>query len=281
MILSGKKVAEELNYKLKEKIQLLEKKPKLLALLVWDNSESLRYISQKRKASENVGIDFELLQLDVNISEDILLSVVQKLNDDSSISWYILQLPLPRWFDVQKALSALDPKKDVDWFHPINQWKLLIWDSSGHIPCTPKGIMKLLEYYDIDIKGKYVVIIGRSNIVWKPLAALCINAWATVTSCNSLTSDLWVFTQNADVVISAVWKAHFLDASHFSPQATIIDVWFSIKDEKLFWDIDTEWCLIQWNKISPVPGGVGPMTVAMLLENTYQAHIQELWNKEI
>lgn len=280
MILSGKKVAEELNHKLKEKIQLLEKKPKLVAVLVWNNTESLRYISQKRKTSESVGMVFELLQLDLNISEDTLLSVIQTLNHNPSVSWYIVQLPLPQWFDAQKILSALDPKKDVDWFHPLNQGKVLIWDMSGHIPCTPKGIMKLLTYYDINIKGKHIVIIGRSNIVWKPLAALCINAWATVTSCNSLTSDLRVFTQNADIVISAVWKAHFLEASHFSPQATIIDVWFSIKDEKLFWDIDTESCLMQWNKITPVPGGIGPMTVAMLLENTYLAYIRRLWIQE-
>jgi len=281
MILSGKKVAEELNHELKEKIQHLEKKPKLIAVLIGDNEESMRYIGQKQKAAWSVGIEFELLRLHFDISENVLLEKIDTLNNDTSVSWYIVQLPLPAWFDTQKILSHINPHKDVDWFHPVNQWKLLIWDQSGHIPCTPKGVMKLLEYYSIGIKGKHVVIIGRSNIVWKPLAALCINAWATVTSCNSLTSDLWVFTRNADIVISAVWKAHFLSASHFSLHATLIDVWFSVKDGKLFWDIDTDECLAQWNDITPVPGGVGPMTVAMLLENTYQAHIQELWNKEI
>lgn len=281
MILSGKKVSASLNVSLKEKIKTLPSVPKLIAVLVWNNEESMRYISQKQKAAEAVGMDFELLKLHSDISESTLLEQIDILNNNNSVSWYIVQLPLPDWLDTQKILARINPHKDVDWFHPVNQGKLLIWDQSGHIPCTPKGVMKLLEYYTNSIKGKHVVIIGRSNIVWKPLAALCINAWATVTSCNSLTPDIWVFTRNADIVISAVWKAHFLHASHFSPHAILIDVWFSIKDGKLFWDINTQDCIAQWNKITPVPGGVGPMTVAMLLENTYQAHKLQLWNEEI
>ncbi len=274
MILSGTKLAKSLNLELKSKIEQLPTKPQLTAILVWNNPSSLRYIRQKQKACESVGIIFELRHLHGDIQEEELLEQIWELNRNTQVSGYIVQLPLPAHIESQKIISAIDPLKDVDWFHPLNQGKVLIWDSSWHIPCTPKWIMRILQEYKVELEGKKVVILGRSNIVGKPLAALCINAWATLTSCNSHSKDISVFTRDADIVISAVWQSHFLKAEDVSPEAVLIDVGFSVIDGKIFGDIDAEGCLAQWNRLTPVPGWVGPLTVAMLLENTYNAHLK-------
>ena len=277
MILSGTQLAQRCNEKLASHINTLNDVPQLTAVLVGNNPASLRYIDQKRKACASVGINFTLRRVEQDISEWDLLNIIQELNADSYISWYIVQLPLPLHIDSQKIISAIHPLKDVDGFHPINQWKVLLWDTSGHIPCTPKWVLRILSDIDIELRWKKVVILWRSNIVWKPLAALCINAWATVTSCNSYTKDITQYTRHADIVISAVWKAYFLKAEQVSPQAILIDVGFTVIDWKIYGDIDYEACLAQWNTITPVPGWVGPLTVAMLLENTFNAHIQA-WN---
>lgn len=273
MKLSGTKLAQKCNIELANRIKTLNSQPQLAAVLVWNNSASLRYINQKQKAAEAVGIGFQLRHLDEHISQSDLLNVIEELNHCTQVSWYIVQLPLPDHIDTQKIISAIHPRKDVDWFHPVNQWKVLLWDTSGHIPCTPKWVMRILSDIEIDIKWKKIVILWRSNIVWKPLTALCINAGGTVISCNSHTKDITKHTLEADIVISAVGKAYFLQAHQISPEAILIDVGFSIIDEKIYGDMDYEACLKQWNLITPVPGWVGPMTVAMLLENTYQAHI--------
>ena len=281
MILSGTSLSKRYNEKLKSKIEKLDLRPRLHAILVWNNSSSLRYIRQKQKACESVWIDFELKHLSDDISESELLKIIQELNHDSTISWYIVQLPLPNHINTQKIISSIHPEKDVDGFHPVNQWKVLLWDTSWHIPCTPKWVMRLLSNHKIELKWKKVVILWRSNIVWKPLATLCINAWATLISCNSHTNDIKVYTQDADIVISAVWQAHFLKAKDVSSEAVLIDVGFSVIDGKIYGDIDTQSCIKQWNTITPVPGWVGPLTVAMLLENTYNAHLQTWYTIEI
>lgn len=281
MILDGTKLAWNVYSELSKTISQLEKKPHLVAVLLWNSEASLRYIGQKRKFAEKVGMYFSLEHLPENTTEQELLTYIKRYNRDDDVSGYIIQLPLPKHIDTQKIIACIDPKKDVDGFHPVNLWKLLRDEKSGHICCTPAGIMHIFREHHIDLWGKRVVILGRSNIVWKPLAVLCINAGATVISCNSHSKNITDDTKNADIVISAIWKPYFLKASDVSPKAVLIDVGFTLRDGKIYGDIDTNSCLEQGNSITPVPGGVGPLTVAMLLSNTLDAHLTQLWNKKI
>ncbi len=272
MILDGKKVAKTLYNELKENIQSLDIKPKLSVLLIGNNQASLRYIRQKEKWAKWVWMDFELFHFDENIEEQNIENIISQLNQDEKTSGFIIQLPLPKHFNEKKILSLIDPKKDVDGFHPVNQWKIVIWDETWLKACTPAGMMELLKYYEIDPKGKNIVIIGKSNIVGKPIANLLINAQATVTICNSQTKNIDFFTQNADIVITAMWVPKFLTPEKINKNTKVIDVGFSIIDDIIYGDADFENILRQWNDITPVPGGVGSLTVAMLLKNTFQAH---------
>ena len=281
MILSWTELAKILTDKLQEKIQKLESSPKLVVILVGENPSSIRYIAQKEKAAKKVGIEFELIHISKNTTQENIISIIKKLNHDIHVSWFIVQLPLPDHINTWEVISYISESKDIDWFHPINQGKLLIWDSSGYTACTPKGIIELLRYHNITLQGKKVVILGRSNIVWKPLSALCIHAGSTVISCNSHTKNIYTYTQDADIIISAIWKPHFITADNVSPQAILIDVGFTVQNGVIYGDIDYESCKKQWNTITPVPWGVWPLTVAMLLENTYLAHLRLLWKKEI
>lgn len=272
MILDGKKLAADIYNDLSEKIKKSPSIPTLGAVLVGNNSASLRYIRQKQKFSEKIGMNFELFRFPEDISEEQLREEIHKLNENDSISWYIVQLPLPSHIDSLRIIRNIHPLKDVDGFHPENQWKVMIGDETGFVPCTPAGVMELLKEYNIALSRKKVVILGRSNIVGKPLALLCINAGATVISCNSHTPDIHTYTKDADIVICATGQAHLLQVDMVSAEAIIIDVGFSVIDEKIYGDADTTWFLSQGNPITPVPGWVGPMTVAMLLSNTYNAH---------
>lgn len=273
MILDGKKLASKIYESLEENIKNLSTPPTLWAVLVGNNSASLRYIAQKRKFSEKIGMNFQLFQLPEDISEWDLLEEIQKLNTNPNISWYIVQLPLPKYIDNQKIIRSIDPKKDVDGFHPENQWKVLIGDQTGFLPCTPGGIMKIFEEYNISLAWKKVVILGRSNIVWKPLTLLCINAWATVVSCNSKTTNITDYTLDADIVVCATGQAHILKADMVTKETVIIDVGFSVIDNVIHGDAQTQSFIDRWSTITPVPGWVWPMTVALLLSNTYSAHI--------
>ena len=277
MILNGKHVASKIYDTLSQEIKKLDTLPSLWAILIGDDPVSLRYISQKQRFAEKIGMKFTLFQFNRNISEKDLLEQIHTLNTNSGISWYIVQLPLPPHIDAWNILHAIRPEKDVDGFHPVNQGKVVIGDTSWFVPCTPAGIMKILEYYDIPLRAKKVVVIGRSNIVGKPLTNLLIHSGATVTSCNSSTPDISEFTSHADIIISAVWKPNLIQKEMVSKHATIIDVGFSVLDGKIYGDCDYEGLLAQWNSITPVPGGVWPMTVAMLLSNTYIAHLKNLW----
>jgi len=274
VILDGKKIASETYEKLRAQIEWLQEKPVLWAVLVWENnSPSMRYIRQKRRECRKIGMWFELYQFPEDISEEALQSEIISLNNNTKISGYIVQLPLPNHIDALKIIRNIDPLKDVDGFHPENQGKIVLWDGTGFTPCTPAGIMKIFEYYNINLLGKNIKILGQSNIVGKPMAQLCINAWATVTSCNSKTKNLAEHTKHADIIISATGRAHLLTADMVSPGATIIDVWFSVIDDIVYWDADYKNILSTGNAITPVPGWVWPMTVAMLLSNPLQAHI--------
>lgn len=281
MILRGRKIAAEIYDDLKKKIEALDTHPILWAVLVGENPASLRYISQKKRFAEQIWMNFEIFQFPASISEKDLLQEIQTLNWDTGISWFIVQLPLPPHINSLEIINSINPQKDVDWFHPENQGKVMIHDQSGFLPCTPAWVMKILQYYKIPLLGKKVVIIGRSNIVGKPLANLVINEWATLISCNSHTPDISLYTKDADVIISAVGKPELVTAKMVSPHAVIIDVGFSLVDEKIYGDTEYKALLKQGNSITPVPGGVGPMTVAMLLQNTYSAHIQQTWNTKI
>ncbi len=276
MILDWKKLAQNIYWDLKEKIKKLERAPRLGVILVGDSSASLRYIWQKKKFCEKIGMSFRLFQLPASVSEKQLLLQVKNLNHDPSISGYIIQLPLPEHIDSLRIIRNIDPKKDVDGFHPENIGKMMIGDLTGFHPCTPAGVMKIFSEYEISLRWKNVVVLGQSNIVWKPMAIMCIHAWASVISCNHSTPDISLYTKNADIVISATWKAHLLNTANIKKNTLVIDVGFSIIEKKIYGDADTEKLLEQWNSVSPVPGGVGPMTVAMLLTNTYLAHIRRI-----
>lgn len=272
MILDGKKIASDIYEWLWSQINSLIKKPVLWAILVWNSPESLRYISQKRKFAQKIGMGFELFQFSDDILEEALKSEVSSLNNNPNISGYIIQLPLPPGIDSLRIIRNIDPKKDVDGFHPENIGKIMIWDETGFAPCTPEWVMKIFEHYNISLSGKNIVVLGQSNIVGKPMAQMCINSGATVTSCNNITPDISLYTRSADIIISATGHVDLITPDIVKPDAVIIDVWFSVVDGKIFWDAKYDELLAAWNSITPVPGWVGPMTVAILLSNTLKAH---------
>ncbi len=271
MIIDWKKIAEKIFEELKQKIKNSWKKYKLTVILVWKNSPSLRYIKQKEKWANYVWIEFNLLEFDDNISEEKLISEIKKLNTNKEVTAFMVQLPLPKHINSEKIIENISPEKDADWFSPVNLWKVVLWDENALIPCTPAGIMELLKEYKIEVSWKNVTIIWRSNIVWKPVANLLINAWATTTICNSKTKNLKYFTKNSDIIISATWSPHLLKVEMLNKNSVIIDVWFSVIDKKIFWDADFKEIEKNGNLITPVPGWVGPMTVAMLMKNTVKA----------
>ena len=271
MFIDGKKMAQELYDELKNDIEKSGLRPTLAAVLVGSNSASLRYIGQKKKFADYVWIDFKLIELKQNVTQIELEKKIIELNENNSIDGYIVQLPLPDHIEEKKIIEKINPKKDVDGFHPENMWKILIGDTSGLVPCTPAGVMHMLEKMETPLVGKKVTIVWRSNIVWKPLAALLINYGATVCICNSKTPDIRDYTSQSDVVIMATGKPHLLNVWMVKIGTTIIDVWFSVIDGKIYGDCDTQILEKVWNTITPVPGWVGPLTVVMLMKNTFQA----------
>ena len=272
MLIDWKNIALNIYDSIKAEVNILDKKPTLWAILVWKNPASLRYIKQKQKWAEYTWIWFNLIQLDENINQNDLLNIVNKLNKDKNISWYIVQLPLPKHIDEKKIINSILPEKDIDWFHPINQWKILIWDNSWLVPCTPAWIIEIFEAKYIDLVWKIVCVIWRSNIVWKPITALLINTWATVISCNSKTKDISLFTKQADIVIIATWQPWLLKENMLKKWSIIIDVWFTVIENKIYWDAETNKIEKAWHKITPVPGWVWALTVALLMKNTLKAY---------
>lgn len=272
MLIDWTNIALNIYDKIKAKVSTMDEKPTLWAILVWSSPASLRYIRQKKKWADYTWINFKLLELDEDITEKKLIKQIEKFNEDNNISWYIIQLPLPKHIDEKNIINAIKPEKDVDWFHPINQWKILIWDKSWLAPCTPAWIIKILKSIDVEFHWQIACVIGRSNIVWKPVAALLINEWATVICCNSSTPNISNFTKEADIVIIAVWKPELLKENMLKKWSIVIDVWFTVIDEKIFWDADTNQIDKEWHRITPVPGWVWPLTVAMLMKNTLKAY---------
>ena len=267
-LIDGKKVAEHIKLQVKNEIESLEKDVTLAVIVVGDNPASKVYVNNKKKACEYIGIRSVEYTLPEETTEDELLSLIDVLNDLKCINGILVQLPLPKHIDESKVLERIVPEKDVDGFTAINTGKL--WQGEYTLaPCTAMGIIELLDYYNIEIAGKYCVIVGRSNIVGKPLAALLLERDATVTVCHSKTKSLYEITNKADILISAVGKPKFITWGFVKKDAIVIDVGIN-RDEngKLCGDVDAENVANKVSLLTLVPGGVGPMTVAMLMKNT-------------
>ncbi len=273
-IIDGKKLAKEIREKLKLKSNELKEKginPKLAVIMVGDDKASQVYVKNKSKACNEIGIEFEEFILDKDIRQDELINLIEKLNNDDHIHGILLQSPIPAHLDINEAFKTINPEKDVDGFNPVNVGKLCL-NQDTFVSCTPYGIMKMFEAYNIDLTGKNVTIIGRSNIVGKPLIQCCLNKNATVTVCHSKTKDLKEHTKNADVVISAIGKSKFVTEDMIKSGAVVIDVGTNRgEDGKLTGDVDFENVSKKASYITPVPGGVGPMTIAMLMNNVIKA----------
>jgi len=273
LIIDGKKIAAEIEKTIKSAVEKLHgRKPALAFILVGEHPASISYIKRKKKKCQEVGILSIDHELNKTTSEEKLLVLISQLNQDPMIDGILVQLPLPSHIHTEKILEAIDPKKDVDGFHPLNVGRLLLGEKNGFFPCTPYGITILLKRANIDTKGKHVVIVGRSNIVGKPLAALLMQkadgANATVTVAHSATKNLKEICRSADILIAAMGSAHFIKANMVREGAVVIDVGINRLDDKLVGDVDFESVAPKCQAISPVPGGVGPMTIAMLLSNT-------------
>jgi len=266
----AKKIEEEVrsgNEKLKAKTGIT---PGLGTVLVGDDEASRMYIRLKHKACDRVGIHAEDHSLPADSTQDELTALINTLNDRDDIHSILVQLPLPPHLDEQAAMEAIAPDKDADGFHPVNMGRLLI-GKEELVPCTPKGIIKALEEYNVGIEGKNVVIVGHSNVVGKPLAAMLLNRNATVSVCHIFTDDLKRYTTQADILISATGVAHLIKEDMIKEGAIIFDVGISKIDGKVVGDVDYEAVLPKVSLITPVPGGVGPMTISILLQHTLES----------
>ena len=275
MIISGKEISVKIKDQLKEEVSKIKETyprlPKLGVILVGDNQASQTYVRNKERGCQYIGIESEILRHDASFSEIELLQEINDLNNDDTVDGILVQLPLPQHINEEKVLDAIVPSKDVDGFHPENVAKLFLGQHSL-VPCTPKGMMVLLEEINYDLAGKEVVIVGRSNIVGKPVALLCLQKNATVTIAHSQTKDLKAVCSRADVLIAAIGKPKFFNHEYVKDGAVVLDVGIN-RDEnnKLCGDVDFDDVKDKVSAITPVPGGIGPMTITMLMKNTIEA----------
>lgn len=269
-ILDGKKLRDKIIENLKTKVDKFDKKPTLVVILVGENPASKIYVNNKKKMAEKIGINSEVINYPANITEDELLNKIEELNNDKNVTAILVQLPLPNHISKDNVMNKITPSKDVDGFTPYNFGKLFSGEIPTVYPCTPKGILLLLDEYNIDLEGKHVVIVGRSNIVGRPLSQMMLNRNATVTVCHSHTKNLSQITKTADVLVSAVGK-NIIEGEMLKTNCVIVDVGI-FKDEngKTRGDVDFESASKIASFISPVPGGVGPMTIASLMLNTVE-----------
>lgn len=279
-IIDGKGFSKKVQQHIKEEHEQLKHKTGktagLAVIIVGDNPASQVYVRNKTKACENVGFYSETIELPESISEDELVKEVKKLNENEKIDGILVQLPLPNHINEMKVINTISPEKDVDGFHSLNVGKMMLGDDTGFLPCTPYGIMQLLEEYKVDVVGKDVVIVGRSNIVGKPMALILIEKGATVKVCNSKTKDLSDKIQRADIVIVAAGVPKLVKAKDVKAGAIVIDVGINRVDGKLCGDVDYDEVIEKASLITPVPGGVGPMTIASLIINTLKAYKKNL-----
>lgn len=270
-IINGKELAQKIRLELKEEVAKLEVQPKLAVIMVGNDKASEVYVRNKSKACNEIGIGFEEFLLEENTKREELLGLIQKLNERKDIHGILLQSPIPKHLDIREAFNTIDYRKDVDGFHPINVGKLSIGEDC-FVSCTPAGVMKMLEEYHIALEGKNAVVIGRSNIVGKPLVQCLLNKNATVTVCHSKTKNIKEIASKADVLIAALGKPKFVTADMVKQGAVVVDVGINRTEEgKLVGDVDFETVEPLSSYITPVPGGVGPMTIAMLMTNVVKA----------
>ncbi|PTL40469.1 bifunctional methylenetetrahydrofolate dehydrogenase/methenyltetrahydrofolate cyclohydrolase FolD [Alkalicoccus saliphilus] len=273
-LISGKEIAAETRRELKEKAERLGEEgtiPGLAVILVGDDPASASYVRGKEKACREAGIYSEVDRTEDTISEKELLQKIDKLNKKDNIHGILVQLPLPDHISEEKIIEAISPEKDVDGFHPVNIGRMMIGKDS-FLPCTPFGIIHMLKMKNIPIEGRHAVVVGRSNIVGKPVGQLLLNENATVTYCHSRTKDIREMTKQADIIVVAIGRAGFLDESYIKDGAVIIDVGINRTEEgKLTGDVDFESVKDKASYVTPVPGGVGPMTITMLMYNTLKA----------
>ena len=274
MIINGKELAKQIRSDLKKEVDALREDgiiPKLAVIMVGNDKASDVYVRNKSKACNEVGIEFEEFLKDENTTQEELIELIDELNKREDIDGILLQSPIPKQLDIRQAFNRIDEKKDVDGFNPINVGKLAIGEDC-FISCTPYGVIKMLEAYNIEIEGKRAVVIGRSNIVGKPLAQCLLNKNATVTICHSKTRELESIVKEADIVVAALGRPKFVTANMIKDGAAVIDVGINRTDDgKLVGDVDFENIENKASYITPVPGGVGPMTITMLLRNTLEA----------
>ncbi len=274
IVIDGKAVAAKVKAEIKEnvgRLKALGVTPGLAVVMVGDNPASAVYVRNKERAANELGIYSRMIHLKADSGEDELLKVVDELNRDKAIHGILVQLPLPNGLDEKKVIERISPKKDVDAFHTENTGRIMIGDYD-FLPCTPAGVMELLKSAEIEVCGKNAVVVGRSNIVGKPMAMLLLHSDATVTVCHSKTENLKDITRNADIIVAAVGKAKFITGDMVKDGAAVIDVGMN-RDEnnKLCGDVDFDSVYPKASVITPVPGGVGPMTIAMLMKNTVKA----------
>ena len=270
-LLDGKALANDILDKLSLKVKQLDTAPNLVVLQVGNDPASSVYVRNKQRTAERVGIKSETINVSEQVTQDQLLALIGKYNNDVSVNGILVQLPLPKHIDEQVILEAISPIKDVDGFHPLNVGKLNIGQKQM-IPSTPAGIMELLKANHIELEGKHVVIVGRSNIVGKPLAHLLLEANATVTIAHSRTKDLKHLTKLADILVVAVGQPELITKDYVKTGAVVIDVGINRTESGLKGDVDFNNVKSKVAAITPVPGGVGPMTIAMLMNQTYQAY---------
>ena len=275
-LLMGKEVSQRIKDEIKEEVQKLKKQginPGLAVIIVGDDPASRVYVNNKKKACEYCGILSEEYALSADTTQDELLDLIEKLNNNEHISGILCQLPLPKHIDEQAVINAINPQKDVDAFHPVNVGKIMTGDYD-FVPCTPAGVMELIKESGIDVTGKECVIVGRSNIVGKPMSMLLLHKNGTVTVCHSKTVNLKEKVKRADILVAAVGKPNFITGDMIKEGAVVIDVGINrIAPKKLVGDVDFESAQQVAAAITPVPGGVGPMTIAMLMKNTVKAAI--------
>lgn len=273
-ILDGKELAKKVRENLKIEVDGLKEKginPKLAVIMVGDNSASAVYVKNKSNACKKVGIEFEEFLLPTETTEDELIELIQKLNQDDTVHGVLLQSPVPSHININRAFETISPDKDVDGFNAVNVGNLTI-GRDCFVSCTPYGIMRMLEEYNIEVAGKTAVVIGRSNIVGKPMLQCLLSKDATVTICHSKTQNLEEVVKRADIVIAAIGKPNFVTGSMIKEGAVVIDVGINrLEDGTLCGDVNYEEASQKASYITPVPGGVGPMTVAMLVENVVKA----------
>lgn len=265
-IINGKECSTILRNKLKDEIEKFETKPGLVDIQIGNDEASNIYIASKKKAAENLGINFHHVHFENGASEEEIINKILELNNDDSINGILIQLPLPKEYDEKKLINYINPDKDVDGLTELNMGKLFL-GKKCLVSCTPSGVLELLKYKNIKIEGKHVVIVGRSNLVGKPLIELFLKENATVTVCHSKTGNLANYTKQADILVVAAGKKHLIKEDMIKENSIIIDVGINRENGKIYGDVDFDNVLSKVKYITPVPGGVGPMTIAMLLNN--------------